>query len=35
MSNFASLGLGARALQAAQRGLELSGQNISNVNTAG
>ena len=35
MSNFASLGLGARALQAAQRGLEVSGQNISNVNTAG
>lgn len=35
MSNFASLGLGARALQAAQRGLELSGQNISNINTAG
>ena len=35
MSDFASLGLGARALQAAQRGLDLSGQNISNVNTAG
>ncbi len=35
MSNFASLGLGARALQAAQRGLELTGQNISNVNTPG
>lgn len=35
MSSFASLGLGARALQAAQRGLELSGQNISNINTVG
>lgn len=35
MSDFASLGLGARALQAAQRGLDLTGQNISNVNTTG
>ena len=35
MSGFSSLGLGARALQAAQRGLELSGQNISNINTPG
>ncbi|WP_406833081.1 flagellar hook-associated protein FlgK [Pedococcus sp. KACC 23699] len=35
MSGFSSLGIGASALQAAQRGLELSGQNISNVNTAG
>jgi flagellar hook-associated protein 1 FlgK len=35
MSDFASLGLGARALQAAQRGLELTGQNVSNVNTPG
>ncbi|KQZ89609.1 hypothetical protein ASD62_10120 [Phycicoccus sp. Root563] len=35
MSGFSSLGIGARALQAAQRGLEVSGQNISNVNTAG
>ncbi|QGN58029.1 flagellar hook-associated protein FlgK [Nostocoides sp. HKS02] len=35
MSDFASLGLAARALQAAQRGLDLTGQNISNVNTPG
>lgn len=35
MSSFASLGLGARALHAAQRGLEVTGQNISNVATPG
>lgn len=35
MSGFSSLGIGASALQAAQRGLDLAGQNISNVNTPG
>ena len=35
MSGFSSLGLGARALSAAQRGMDLTGQNISNANTAG
>src|SRR6478672_10055108 len=35
MSGFSSLGLGARALSAAQRGMDVTGQNISNANTAG
>ncbi|MGZ4598646.1 MAG: flagellar hook-associated protein FlgK [Oryzihumus sp.] len=35
MSGFSSLGLGARALSAAQRALDVTGQNISNANTAG
>ncbi len=35
MSSASSLGIGLSALQAAQRGLELAGQNISNVNTPG
>ncbi|HMM96153.1 flagellar hook-associated protein FlgK [Phycicoccus sp.] len=35
MSSASSLGMGLGALQAAQRGLELAGQNISNVNTPG
>lgn len=35
MSGLSSLGVGATALQAAQRGLDLAGQNIANVNTPG
>ncbi len=35
MSSASSLGIGLSALQASQRGLELAGQNISNVNTPG
>lgn len=35
MSGFSSLGLGAGALSAAQRALDVTGQNISNANTAG
>ena len=35
MSTFSALGVGARALQAAQRGLDTTGQNISNVATPG
>ncbi|MBT9254934.1 flagellar hook-associated protein FlgK [Phycicoccus sp. MAQZ13P-2] len=35
MSSASSLGMGLSALQAAQRGLEIAGQNISNVNTPG
>ncbi|MGZ4722030.1 flagellar basal body protein, partial [Oryzihumus sp.] len=31
MSGFSSLGLGARALSAAQRALDVTGQNISNA----
>ncbi len=35
MSSFSSLGVGARALLAAQRGLDTTGQNISNASTPG
>ncbi len=35
MSTGSSFGIGLSALQAAQRGLDLAGQNISNVNTPG
>ena len=35
MSGFSSLGVGAGALSAAQRALDVTGQNISNANTAG
>lgn len=35
MSSFSALNVGARAIQAAQRGLDVTGQNISNVATPG
>jgi flagellar hook-associated protein 1 len=35
MSGFSSLNLGSRALFAAQRGLDVAGQNVSNANTEG
>ncbi|MFB9378782.1 flagellar hook-associated protein FlgK [Kineococcus gynurae] len=35
MSSFASLGIAAKGLVAAQRAMEITGQNISNINTEG
>ena len=35
MSGFSSLNVGSQALAAAQRALDVTGQNVSNVNTEG